>query len=127
MTTYTEKHKEYYEQNKDYIIKRNYQTSLEWMKTPKGIFSVQKRKAKQRKIGWELSFDDWWSIWQESGHWESRGRNADDYCMCRIGDKGSYKVGNVFIAKNRQNSKDSYLAQEIDSLGRITGKKHDKD
>lgn len=58
-----------------------------------------------RHVGWELTFEDWWSVWQESGRWEQRGRAVNSYCMCRVGDIGSYKIGNVFIGKFSENSR----------------------
>lgn len=71
---------------------------------PVRSFVRQRGGAKYRGLSWELSLTQWWSIWQESGHWEQRGRGAHAYCMCRKGDVGPYAVGNVFIAEFRQNA-----------------------
>lgn len=70
---------------------------------PHRAFSVQKRDAKARGIEFKMTLWEWWTIWQESGHWDERGR-GQGYCMCRHGDDGPYAVGNVFIAPTRLNS-----------------------
>lgn len=79
-----------------YILIRN-------LKRPTRAFSMQRRNAIQREIGWELNLWQWWSIWQQSGHWHDRGR-GQGYVMCRNGDIGPYSIGNVFIATARENS-----------------------
>ena len=73
------------------------------MRLPRRRYIMQLHNAKARGIGWELTFEQWWSIWQDSGRWQERGCHADNYCMCRIGDVGPYAVGNVFIATFREN------------------------
>lgn len=70
---------------------------------PTRAFIEQRRNAGVRGIGWELTLHQWWSIWQQSGHWAQRGR-GQGYCMCRKGDVGPYAIGNVFIATSRENS-----------------------
>lgn len=72
-------------------------------RTPTGAFQAQRRNAANRGIGWELTLWQWWTIWQESGHWDERGRCGVSYVMCREGDTGPYAVGNVFIATNIDN------------------------
>lgn len=59
--------------------------------------------AKRDGIEFNLTFDEWWNIWQQSGHWEQRGRGSEKYCMCRKGDVGPYSAENVFIATNAEN------------------------
>lgn len=60
--------------------------------------------AERRGIEWKLTFNEWWKIWQDSGHWAERGQGAQKYCMCRYGDVGPYAVGNVYIATNHENN-----------------------
>ena len=62
--------------------------------------------AKYRGIDFELTFDEWYDIWQQSGHWADRGRGHGKYCMSRVNDIGAYKVGNVFIQLSTKNSGD---------------------
>lgn len=73
---------------------------------PTSAFHSQKCRASKRGIGWELNFWQWWTIWQESGRWDERGRGAEAFAMCRFGDTGPYAVGNVYIATNNQNWQD---------------------
>lgn len=63
--------------------------------------------SKQRGIDFHLSFDEWWEIWQQSGHWSQRGCRKGQYVMSRYGDKGAYEVGNVFIQPALHNIRDS--------------------
>jgi len=75
------------------------------MRKPTRAFFEQKRNAGSRNIGWELTLWQWWTIWQESGHWEERGR-GHGYQMCRVRDAGPYAVNNVYIATGPENMKD---------------------
>lgn len=63
--------------------------------------------AARRGIEMRLTFDEWCQIWQESGHWDERGRNSGQYCMARFGDSGHYERGNVFIQRTNTNSSDA--------------------
>jgi hypothetical protein len=74
-----------------------------WRWSPRGRFHAQKISAKRRGIEFLLTFDQWWTLWQESGHWQDRGTGGAAYCMCRRGDAGPYARGNVYIATNSQN------------------------
>lgn len=67
----------------------------------------QKKHAGERGIEFLITFPEWWSVWQESGYWNERGRGR--YVMARNGDVGPYSVGNVFICTASQNSKDSFI------------------
>lgn len=118
MSTYTEKHREYYLKNREKILAARQAREQKWLATPEGKFSAQKRKAKQRGIGWELSFIQWWTIWMESGKWDSRGQGADSYCMCRTKDTGPYVVGNVRIDTHHENGLETYTLRGTDELGR---------
>lgn len=72
-------------------------TKSEQKRTPKGRYRKQKEHAKRRGIGFKISFDEWWSVWQSSGKYELRGRGKGRYCMCRYNDSGAYEIGNVYI------------------------------
>lgn len=121
MSTYTEKHREYYLKNKERILSLRKERESKWIRTPKGIFSVQKRKAKQRNIEWKLSFDEWWDLWQRSGKWNGRG--VSGYVMCRNGDTGPYSIDNVRIDSFSSNSLENYQIIGVGSDGRFR-KKH---
>lgn len=79
---------------------------LREMSKPTRAFSRQVRNAADRGIPWELKLWQWWTIWQESGHWDQRGR-GNGYVMCRKGDVGPYSVDNVIIARGNVNSSEA--------------------
>lgn len=82
-------------------------------------FTEQKAHASVRGIGWELTLWDWWTIWQDSGKWDERGRFAHQYAMCRKDDVGPYKISNVYIATNSENS--ALSARRSWRTGALTG------
>lgn len=69
-------------------------------------FIEQRRNAQQRGIEWALTFPEWVSVWEASGHIEERGRGGGLYCMARYHDIGPYEVGNVYITTCSGNTSD---------------------
>jgi len=69
-----------------------------YLASPKGQFAKHKENARQRGVEFLLTFDQWWSLWEKSGHWKKRGNRKGRYVMSRRNDVGPYAVGNVFIA-----------------------------
>lgn len=63
--------------------------------------------AKRRGVPFLISFEEWATIWYESGRWEDRGVHRGQYVMARNGDVGAYAVGNVSIILATQNRTDS--------------------
>jgi len=86
---------------------------------PIRAYQQQRNTALDRNIPFHLTLWQWWTIWQESGHWEQRGRGRDGYCMARIGDSGAYEVGNVRIASNLENIAESYDTSPADERRKI--------
>lgn len=76
----------------------------EWNKTPRGRYTEQRKRARQRGVEWLFTFESWWALWQKSGHWAERGRTAGKYCMSRAGDAGPYSPGNCRIILWEKNS-----------------------
>lgn len=76
----------------------------DFKETPMGQYQVQRQHARRRGISWQLSFDQWWKIWVESGKYEQRGRGWREYCMARFGDSGPYAMGNVKICTVAENN-----------------------
>jgi hypothetical protein len=66
-------------------------------------YNKQQSRAKYRGIGWEISFDEWCAWW--GNDFDQRGRNVGDLQMCRIGDVGPYKLGNIYKGTPRDNAK----------------------
>lgn len=74
-------------------------------------YNAQKNNAKRRSIEFCITFEEWLQIWEASGKWALRGRGANKYCMCRIGDTGAYSVENVFIGQGKHNVRDGNLGK----------------
>lgn len=92
-------------------------------RSPMGAFCRQKYNASKRGIGWDLTFWQWWSIWQASGRWSQRGR-GQGYVICRRGDVGPYSVSNVFIATAIENIASSKVKKSGLPIGvRAQGKR----
>nr|DAH52175.1 MAG TPA: hypothetical protein [Caudoviricetes sp.] len=78
-------------------------------KKDKARFYVQRSQSKYRKdkngnpIGWTLTFEQWWEIWQESGHYHERGCYRGQYVMARFDDVGPYSPENVKICTCSEN------------------------
>jgi hypothetical protein len=62
--------------------------------------------ARRRGIPFRLDFEQWISIWKESGHLDERGRSG--YVMARFGDTGAYEIGNVRIITTSDNTKEYF-------------------
>ena len=73
------------------------------MYTPKRKFYAHRCNARRRGIEFLLTFEEWFQIWEDSGHWEQRGLRKDQYVMSRYGDQGPYSTTNVFIQLNSDN------------------------
>ena len=88
-------------------------TQMKMNKLAKHIFQKQRSGAKARGIGFDLTLEEWWSIWGNSKRWKQRGRGVGKYCMGRFGDVGPYAVGNVKIIKFTDNSGDSTRGKHV--------------
>ena len=82
-----------------------------WWKTDYGQYKSHQRRASRSNIPFEISFDDWLTIWKTSGHYEERSPTG--YVMCRVGDEGPYAKDNVFIAKASDNKRDAWFNNKI--------------
>ncbi len=69
------------------------------------FYRQQRGNAKLRGIIFQLTAEEWWQIWAESGHLHERGQKANQYCMARFGDVGPYAVNNIEIITNSQNNR----------------------
>ena len=73
--------------------------------TPRMRYCQHKASARQRGIEFDLTFDEWWAIWQP--HYAQRGRGSGHLQMCRTGDVGPYAVGNVRIDTMKSNMREA--------------------
>jgi hypothetical protein len=71
-------------------------------------FRVHRNGAKARGIDFNLTYDQWQDIWNQSGHWEERGNKRGQYCMSRYNDQGPYEIGNVFIQRHTDNIREAH-------------------
>ena len=68
----------------------------------------QRRKYKQHKLSaakrgieFNLTFDEWWGLWEP--HYHLRGVGKGKMCMCRTLDQGPYEINNVRIDRVENN------------------------
>lgn len=71
--------------------------------TPRYKFRQQRNSAKARGVDWQMTFEEWWGVWERSGKWHLRGCRDGEYVMGRHGDAGPYAVGNVSIITANEN------------------------
>jgi len=68
----------------------------------KRAFIDQRGKAIIRGIDWNLTYEQWLTIWRNKIH--KRGKGIGKYNMCRKNDTGAYEIDNVFIALHEDNA-----------------------
>jgi hypothetical protein len=76
-------------------------------------YACHKSKAKARGIPFNLTYEQWWNIWQSSGKWDERGPGLNQYVMSRINDQGGYELNNVIIQLASQNKIEGNLGRKI--------------
>lgn len=72
-------------------------------------YQAHKSNAAQRGIQFDLTFDEWWAIWEQ--HFHNRGRASDQMQMCRDRDEGGYRTGNVRIDTARNNNREAQITK----------------
>jgi hypothetical protein len=87
------------------------------MRSPRDKYTEQKHGAFRRGITWNITFEEWWNFWQQSGKWDLRGRKKGQYCMCRFGDIGPYEIGNIYIDLATTNAGLSHLGKPSPKKG----------
>jgi hypothetical protein len=79
----------------------------------KRAFWKQKDNATQRGIPFQLTYDQWLTIWVASGKLYLRGRTHGQFIMARKGDRGGYQIGNVEIM-----SVESHARSHVNNMSR---------
>lgn len=69
----------------------------------KVAYLKQRDRAKFRGIGWEITFEEWCDWWGED--FNNRGVSTSSLQMCRIADKGPYRLDNIYKGTPKQNQK----------------------
>ena len=70
-------------------------------------FLTSRNNASKRGIDWKLTFKEWLTWWQSTGHYQDRGRGNGKYVMARVGDSGAYELANIFCHKHGDNVRDA--------------------
>lgn len=84
------------------------------MDSPRVKYAKHRHNAAERGIEFDLTFDEWWAIWEP--HFSRRGRTtAMPMQMCRTRDEGGYTLGNVRIATIKENAAERGVAQRVAS------------
>jgi hypothetical protein len=71
--------------------------------TLKVAFRACRNGAHRRGIPFQLTFEEWLSIWRTSGKLAQRGCRKEQYVMARFRDTGPYSPGNVKIIRMEEN------------------------
>jgi hypothetical protein len=61
---------------------------------------LAKAQAKFRGEGFELTFEQFFELW--NGRWHERGRGIDDLCITRINPDKAWKKSNVHVITRRE-------------------------
>ena len=73
------------------------------IQSAKQKYYSHRNRAKRANIEWQLTFDEWYNWWQQTGHWNDRGRAGHNYHMCRYNDIGPYALHNIYCDTNSNN------------------------
>lgn len=60
-------------------------------------FTNARSNAKRRGIPWDLTYEQWASVWIASGQYTNRGRSRGQYQMDRIDNSRGYSADNVQV------------------------------
>lgn len=101
--------------NRERDLEQRREQNKKRRRTPEGKFLDQKVGARQRGIEFNLSFEEWWELWEP--HWSERGLGK--MVMCRDNDEGPYELGNVRIDTQANNNQESW---DTGGLARATGR-----
>lgn len=74
-------------------------------------FLGHRSRARKRNIEFLFTFPEWVRAWGD--RLPGRGRGADQYVMCRFGDKGPYAPWNVRIDHPRGNRREAVHIQTL--------------
>jgi hypothetical protein len=74
-------------------------------------YKVHRTNAKQRGVEFKLTFEEWLTWWQQTGHYHERGNKRGQYVMARKGDTGSYELGNIECIQAQVNSRAPHVGK----------------
>jgi hypothetical protein len=82
--------------------------------SPRDRYAQHRASARERGIAFDLTFEEWWEIWEP--HFAKRGVSSGAMQMCRNGDVGAYAPGNVRIASHAENCDEATAASRRKAL-----------
>jgi len=88
-------------------------------------FARHRAQAKYRNISFEFDWESWHAWWLSHGidrNIPTAERGGQRLCMCRYKDSGPYRLDNVYLATQSQNSSDARLGDS--PTGRPPGSKN---
>lgn len=83
------------------------------LKDPVKAYRQHAVNAGQRGIPFEMTFAQWWAIWEP--HYEQRGRSKGQMVMCRTGDQGGYSAGNVRVDTSQSNAREAKEVRQAET------------
>jgi len=87
----------------------------QWSDPNYRAYRQQIRSSRYRNIEFNLTFDEWLTIWTESGHLSERGTG---YVMARKGDRGAYAIGNIRITTRKDNNLEAFSLKTPEEVQR---------
>jgi hypothetical protein len=93
------------------------QNCIDLSKAKQKFYMHRWHAKNERNIEFLLTFEEWYDIWQKSGHWENRGRKKGQYVMSRYNDIGPYSKDNVFIQTCTENLNEKKGKTIIPNIG----------
>jgi hypothetical protein len=87
------------------------------MRVPRKKYSEHKSRAKRRGIAFEMTFQQWWAIWQD--RYDDRGVLKHQLGMCRTRDEGGYSPGNVRLDTPKGNGADRSMVVRVKSVASV--------
>ena len=74
-------------------------------------FSQQRNQARWRGEPWNLTFQQYQTVWGDQ--WHRKGRDSDQLCMTRINELGEWGIHNVMLmTRADHNRRESRLRQQ---------------
>ena len=70
---------------------------------PTYIFFRKQQNAINALIEWDLTFGEWWNLWEKSKKWKERGRKSHEYVLGRKNKAEGFTIENSSIMTNSQN------------------------
>lgn len=73
------------------------QAREQYRKSPTAKFVRAQAAARRRGVPWELTFNQWLNLWEDSGHCNADGPNTTQYRLVRFNDTGAFRMGNAVV------------------------------